>query len=171
MWLILVVVVLLCIIWLITSNKKCEPELESMTNSNGPLELDINTFDQYYAGRRNQLNNARLDRMKSNEYVSVLNLFLDASNKGKRTLAYKDVPNSPKMYEAFELLRSDPDLFFNALSKMSDDSKHKKKEPVNQSNVSNLGLQIENEPTKTTQYIPTKPASMWKYIERSRGPH
>lgn len=142
----------------------------SMTNSNKLLELDVKTFDKFYAGRRNQINLGRLERSKGNEYVVVFNVFLDASKKGKRFILYRDLPSSPKMYDAFQTLVSQPDEFFSTLSSISA-PEVKDIKLADQSNKNNISLQIENSPVKTSQYAPRAHSSVWKNIERSRGNH
>jgi hypothetical protein len=142
----------------------------AMTNSNKLLELDVKTFDKFYAGRRKQINLGRLERSKSNEYVLVFNVFLDASKKGKRFILYRDLPSSPKMYDAFQTLVLRPDDFFDTLSNISAPVV-KVDKLADQSNKNNLSLHIENSPIKTTQYAPREHSSAWKNIERSRGNH
>jgi hypothetical protein len=134
--------------------------------------LDLRTYNQYYAGRRNQLNMARLEREKDNILVALFMLVNDASNKGKKFVAYKDLPQSTTMYNAFVLLNENPEYYFEELAQLSMQKNNKPYEGfAGNDDENNLGLHIENVPEKTGQYLPRAPSSAWKYIERSRGPH
>lgn len=170
MLLIILLIILLGYLWWHNSLPD-KSSVEPFTNNTRPLELDIHTFDKFYAGRRNQINNARLERARDNEFVTVFLLVSDASNKGKRYISYKDLPNSPKMYRAFSLLLENPDTFFSELVilSLSDRKPVYAVDPTSKENNNNLGLQIELEPQRTTQYNPRTPTSMWKYVERSRN--
>lgn len=168
LWLVLLVIIIGYLWWIdaLPSSPKA-----ALTNSyNHSSELSVDTFDKYYAGRRNQINLGRLERSRDNEYVIVFNVCMEASKKGKSLIVYKDLPSGPRIYDAFDTLKSNPDKFFNVLSDISIPPVVPTV-PVNQSNASNLGLQIENEPTKVSQFAPRKPSSVWKHIERSRGSH
>jgi hypothetical protein len=129
-------------------------------------------FNNYYEKHRSSINLSRLERAKAHEYVIVLNTMLHASKKSKKLLTSKDFPNNVKVQAAFDVLKYNPDGFFKVIFDLSNESKHANfaGEP-NVSNASNLGLNIENSPTKTTQYIPREHTNMWKHIERTRGPH
>ena len=134
--------------------------------------LDLRTFDQYYSGRRSQLNLARLEREKDNILVALFMLVNDASNKGKKFIAYKDLPQSTTMYNAFVMLNENPEHYFSELSQLSAKKQNKPYEGfISFEDENNVGLHVENFPEKTDQYLPRTPSSMWKHIERSRGPH
>lgn len=142
------------------------------TKGNTLLEADVSNFSKSYGKHSKAFIEARLD--KNNEYTRVFYILKDNVNKGKRILPYKDVPNSPKMYEAFSKAVHHPDQFFAELASQSSRLQKISDNPVgNQSNVSNLGLQIVNDirPQNRVKFTPPPPSTMWKYIERSRGPH
>jgi hypothetical protein len=148
--------------------------IASLTNAKKPLEMDIKTFDKFYASHRNRINLGRLEREKSKECVILFNVMMDASNKGKRSIVYRDLPASAKMYAAFSTLVDDPDKFFGELSYLSNPPTRDVKVADYSNNnpeTNNVGLHIENEPTKTNQYAPRVPNSAWRHIERTRGPH
>lgn len=150
-------------------NSKPDPKAKFTSDMGDTTTVDIDSFDKFYAGRRNQINRARLEKARSNEYVVVFLVLSDASRKGKRSITYKDLPNNPRTHKAFSLLKNDPDEFFNKLTDLSS-ATPVYKEPVDLSkNDSNLGLQVVVRPEKTDQYNPRPPASSWKNVERSRG--
>jgi hypothetical protein len=104
--------------------------------------------------------------------IKIFYILKDAMNKGKRLVPYKDVPHSPKMYQAFSHLVHSPDVFFDALISQSNQASSDQKSFLgNQSNASNLGLQITNDirPQDRAKYTPAPPASTWIHIERTRG--
>lgn len=136
------------------------------------LEADVNEFSKNYASHSKHFIEPRLD--KKDEYTRVFYILKEAVNKGKRLVPYKDVPNSPKMYVAFSDLVHNPDVFFNRLSTQSSQVATDQKSFLgNQSNASNLGLQVENDirPQDRAKYTPAPPISTWKHIERTRGPN
>lgn len=147
-------------------------DLTDFTSNSSMLLEDVQHFSQHYDKHSKTFIEARLD--KRNEYTQVFLILKDAMNKGKQTVSYRDVPNSPKMYSAFSELVFNPDQFFAQLASQSAIAKKETDSFVgNQSNVSNLGLQIVNDVREhdRAKYTPTPPSSSWKYIERSRGPH
>lgn len=129
--------------------------------------VDVNTFDKYYAGRRNQIHMGRLDKEKNNEFVTVFLLVVDASNKNRQSVSIKDVPHDSKFRNAFMMLANNPNRFFDNLIDITKDYKPIYADPDKE--TYNLGLNIELSPTKTIQYNPKPPVNMSKYIERSRG--
>lgn len=133
-------------------------------------EADVNNFSQNYAKHSKHFIEARLD--KKDEHTKIFYILKDAMNKGKRLVPYKDVPHSPKMYQAFSHLVHNPDQFFSALVSQSNQVSDDQKSFLgNQSNASNLGLQITNDirPQDRAKYTPAPPASTWIHIERTRG--
>ena len=142
------------------------------TQNSTLLSEDVNHFSQNYSKNSKNFVEARLD--KTNEYTKIFLILKDAMNKGRRAISYKDVPNSPKMYAAFTDLVHEPDRFFNELAQQSQQTSSDQKSFIgNQSNASNLGLQIVNDirPQDRAGFTPPPPSSTWKYIERTRGSH
>lgn len=136
------------------------------------MVADVKTFNQSYTAHAKHFSESRLD--KSNEYTKVFLIMRDAVDKGKCTVAYRDVPNSPKMYSAFSALITSPDNFFAQLAAQSAQTKADTASFLgNQSNASNLGLQIVNDVREhdKAKYTPTLPVQSWTLIDRSRGAH
>lgn len=171
---VLLIVVLLVYLYL-TYGRVCSDDLSNIagfTKGETMLMADVSEFSRQYGKHSKEFIEARLN--KKDEHTKVLEILKEAMNKGKRMVSYKDVPHSPKMYEAFSHLVHDPDVFFAELSDQSKKVSEEQKSFVgNQSNVSNLGLQIVNDirPQDRAKHMPTPPSTSWKYIERSRGPH
>lgn len=135
------------------------------------LEADVNEFSKNYAKASKSFIEVRLDAR--NEYTRVFKIMKDAVNKGKRVLPYKDVPKSPKMYVAFSTLVHEADKFFGELASQTVKEQPNESFAGNQSNVSNLGLQIVSNirPQTRVKFTPPPPLATWKHIERTRGKH
>jgi hypothetical protein len=176
---IVIVILLLLVYFYATYGRVCSDDLPDawrsfteFTKGTTLLEADISEFSKSYDKHSKDFVEARLD--KDNEYTRVFYILKDAMNKGKRILTYKDVPHSPKMYEAFSNAVQHPDKFFAELASQSSLVQKAAGSFIgNQSNVSNLGLQVVNDirPQNRVKFTPPPPSTMWKYIERSRGPH
>lgn len=134
------------------------------------MTADVKSFSQSYAKNAKMFSEPRLD--KSNEYTKICLIMKDAADKGKRVVSYRDIPNSPKMYSAFSALVTSPDNFFAQLASQSAQTKADTASFLgNQSNASNLGLQIVNDVREhdKAKYTPTPPVQSWTLIDRSRG--
>jgi hypothetical protein len=176
---IVIVILLLLVYFYATYGRVCSDDLPDawsnvagFTKGTNLLEADVLEFSKSYGRHSKDFIEARLD--KNNEYTRVFYILKDAVNKGKRILTYKDIPHSPKMYEAFSNAVHHPDQFFAALASQSVQMQKAANSFLgNQSNVSNLGLQVVNDirPQDRVKFTPPPPSTMWKYIERSRGPH
>ncbi len=168
MELILVLIILvIAYLWWNNSLPKREEVVTLFSKKPSYYEVDVKNFDNFYAGRRHQLNEARLEKEKANEFVKLYLIVLDASKKGKKTLAYKDVPDSRRMHMAFSILASDPEEFFNKLAALSSvDTKPVYAAPDN-TNESNIGLQVENAPEKTEQFRARVTSLPWRNIQES----
>ncbi len=146
-------------------------EIAGFTKGATLLEADVNDFSKNYAKYSKSFIEARLDA--HDEYTRVLKILKDAIQKGKRILPYKDVPHSPKMYQAFSDAVNNPDKFFGALASQTVVVQKPAEFDNNNKNVGNIGLHIVNKirPQNKMKFNPPPPVSAWKNIERTRGPH
>lgn len=162
---IILIILLIGLLYWLNRNGTITIDLNNLSNNSN--DLDIQTFDKYYAGRRMQINAGRLASQKENEYVIVFLLAEDASKKNKKSVNYKDIPKSPKVTKAFYTFVNNPDEFFDKLVAISAPSDTGNTNVASMTNESNLGLQIVNRPVKTSQYIPRDPSPLWKHVQRS----
>lgn len=175
MWGYVILLILMLVLYLYAKyDRVCSDDIsfEGFNTMSTLMIADVKTFSQAYSRNAKLFSEPRLD--KSNEYTRIFLIMRDAMNKGKRIVSYRDIPNSPKMYSAFSALIASPDNFFSLLSAQSTKSKADTVSFLgNQSNVSNLGLQIVNDVNKhdKAKYSPTPPVQSWTLIDRSRGAH
>lgn len=146
-------------------------EVAGFTKGVTLLEANVNEFSKNYVKYSKSFIEARLDA--HDEYTRVLKILKDAVQKGKRILPYKDVPHSPKMYQAFLDAVSNPEKFFGVLASQIVVVQKPASFVDNKGNASNLGLQIVNKirPQDAKKFNPSPPVSAWKNIERTRGRH
>jgi hypothetical protein len=165
---IICVLIFLGLLWL---KEKSAKVLKEDFDPAAPLEVEIKTFNKHNDERKHEINFARLSKHKGNEHVLIYHMVADAAQKQKKYFSYKDLYDSPKMLFAFKKLVNSPNVFFDELVMLSSNEGVPEQSNFHghSDNENNVGLHIEQVPTKTEQYVPMPPNPTWKYIERSRG--
>lgn len=138
--------------------------------STGNLEIDVDATNDVFKNRRVKINLMRVSKLGQDKTATVFNVFMNAVKKGKKIMSYSELSPSAENASLFRLLKDSPSDFFDMLYDLSMSTMQTDNiNLVNQSNVSNLGLQIVNVPERTSQYNPLPPSTIWRRINRSRG--